>query len=232
MKKTTLAVPDGSRWAVAFASEAASSGRSIATLAINGDGADRARSGGKPARAEADADGSPDDAPSESTAAIPWNPSSFVSARAALVEAETALGGGMDELVIFADPERDEAPLEARTPREIEEAALAWAAGYAELIREAQKRFGERGGGTVCLATIKAERGPLGSMAEGALAGLAEGMLARPAANQAGRFIAIRDESGQPESLARQVIKSLDEPGKDQGKLLRFGGRTGLFGRS
>jgi hypothetical protein len=160
---------------------------------------------------------------------IPWNPLSFASARAALMEAETSLGGVLDELVIFADPPADATGITGLTPRIIERVVLEWAAGYAELIREAAKRFVERGGGSIVLVLVQAERGPLGAMAAGALTGLAEGLFV--AGTSLVRFSAIRDESGQPDLLARQVIKTLDEPSRDPGKVQRFGNRPGFFGR-
>ncbi len=160
---------------------------------------------------------------------IPWNPLSFASARAALMEIETRFGGALEELVMFADPPADTAGITGVTPRAIEHAVLEWAAGYAELIREAAKRFAERGGGSIVLVLVQAERGPLGAMACGALTGLAEGIFV--AGTPLVRFSAIRDESGQPDLLARQVIKTLDEPSRDPGKIQRFGNRPGFFGR-
>lgn len=161
-------------------------------------------------------------------AGLPWNPLSFASARAAIIEAETALGGSLDELVIFADPPSDATGIADLTPRAIEHAALEWAAGYAELVREAAKRLAERGGGAIVLVVVHSERGPLGAMAAGALTGLAEGMLVCGTASV--RFYAIRDESGQPDLLARHIVKTLDESPKDSGKIQRFGNRSGFFG--
>ncbi|OHD22421.1 MAG: hypothetical protein A2Y38_03545 [Spirochaetes bacterium GWB1_59_5] len=160
---------------------------------------------------------------------VPWNPLSFASARAALIETETALDGVLDELVIFADPPTDATSITGLTPRFIEHAILEWAAGYAELIREAAKRFAERGGGSIVLVIVQAERGPLGAMASGALIGLAEGIFF--AGTPTVRFSAIRDESGQADLLARHVVKTLDEPSRDPGKIQRFGNRPGFFGR-
>jgi hypothetical protein len=167
--------------------------------------------------------------PGDTSPPIPWNPLSFASARAAIVEAETALGGSLDELVLFVDPPKDSTPVAELTPKAIESAALAWVAGHVELVREAARRFGEKSGGTIVLVVVHADRGPLGAMAEGALIGLAEGILGGPQGNA--RFMAVRDESVQPELLARQIVKSLDEPAKDPGRVLRFGGKAGLFNR-
>ena len=161
---------------------------------------------------------------------IPWNPLSFASARVAIIEAETALGGSLDELVLFADPPENPVGIVELTPKVIEGAALSWAAGWSELIREAAKRFAEHGGGTIILVVVQAERGPLGAMAAGALLGLAEGILSVGCGSV--RFIAVRDESGQSDLLARHVIRMLDESPRDQGKVQRFGGRSNLFGRN
>ena len=181
-------------------------------------------------------DDTPEDQPSDDREGrrppLEWNPLSFASARAVVLEAENALGGRLDELVLFADPPRDETPFVDTPPRAIEQAAQAWASGHAELIREAAKRFRERGGGTVVLVIAeRADRGPLGSMAAGALLGLAEGLAASAgSANSSWRFVAVRDESGQPDLIARHVAKLLDEPPRETGKVLRFSGRPGLFG--
>ena len=213
-----MAVPAGSARVSAFVAEARVAGRTTAELHIEGPQAAAPRG-----EAEPEADGE------NRTLSIPWNPLSFASARAAIIEAETVLGGSLDELVLFADPPADPTGIADLTPKAIEGAALAWAAGWTELVREAAKRFGERGGGSIVLVIVQAERGPLGSMAAGALLGLAEGML-RSGGNTV-RLMALRDESGQPDLLARYVVKSLDETGRDSGKIQRFGGRSGLFGR-
>lgn len=216
MKKTTLAVPAGSARVEAFLAEARVSGRATAVVTIMEPGPEKARPAGAGER-------------DPGRASVPWNPLSFASARAAVIEAETALGGSLDELVVFADPPADSAPLASLTPRDIERTALVWAAGYAELLREAAKRFSEKGGGAIVLVISQAERGPLGAMAAGALAGLAEGIIASGAA--AFRFSAIKDESAQADLLARHVLKTLDEPPRDPGKIQKFGSRAGFFGR-
>jgi len=164
---------------------------------------------------------------------VPWNPLSFASARAARIEAETALGGRLDEVVVFADPPPGPIGLAEAGPSEIERVALEWAAGYAQLLREAWRRLASRGGGSVVLVVTEANRGPLGSLAAGALLGLAEGLA--EAGVQAGasgvRFIALRDASGLPDAMTRHVLRLLDEGGKETGKVQRFTGRAGLFGR-
>lgn len=202
MKKTTLALPAESPYVDAFVSEARVSGRDVCV------GSTRP-----------DAEGT-----------LRWNPLSFASARTALVEAENALGGAMDELALFADPPADVGPFLDASPREIEASALSWAAGHAQLIREAMRRYEARRGGTVLLVLLaRPGRGPLGSMAAGALEGLAEGLLARQVPSC--RFVFVRDESAQPDLLARFALKALAEPPRDAGKALRHGGKGFLFGR-
>jgi len=216
VKKTTLAVPAGSARVEAFVAEARVAGRTTAELDIVSAGAGKATPG-EPVERD------------PGSVVVPWNPLSFASARAAIIEAETALGGSLGELVVFADPPSDATSLSDLTPANIEHAALEWAAGYAELLREAARRFAEKGGGVMVLVVVQADRGPLGSMAAGALLGLAEGMLAT--GSDTFRFVAIRDESDQPDLLARHVIKNLEESARDPGKLQRFGNRSGFFGR-
>jgi len=212
VKKTTLAVPAGTERVKAFAAEAKVSGRAVASL--------RLVEPGEPASG---------DEPGDGADVIDWNPLSFASARAAVLEAETAFGGRLDELVIFADPPADAAGIVDQTPASIERAAMEWAAGYAELIREAAKRLDERGGGTIALIVAQAERGPIGSMAAGALLGLAEGLV-RSAPGKV-RFVGAKDESDQADLLARQVVKTLDEEPRETRRLLRLGGRGSLFSR-
>jgi hypothetical protein len=217
VKKTTLAVPAGSPRVAAFIAEAVASGRSVAELAVVEPGHEQLA---------APSDGSGGDGfPSP----IPWNPMSFASARAAIVEAETALGGSLDELVVFVDPPGDSRPVAELSPKEIEASALTWAAGHVELIRETARRFGEKNGGTIVLVIVHEERGPLGAVAENAMMGLAEGMLTSAQAKV--RFIAFRDESSQPELLAKQLARSLDETVRDSGRVQRFGGKSGFFNR-
>jgi len=217
VKKTTLAVPAGSPRVAAFIAEAVTSGRSVVELAVVGPGRE------EPAASADEAGGNGNPAP------IPWNPMSFASARAAIIEAETALGGTLDELVVFVDPASDLKPIAELSPREIEASALTWAAGHVGLVRETARRFGEKNGGTIVLVIVHAERGPLGAVAESAMMGLAEGMLASAQAKV--RFIAFRDESSQSDQLARHIARSLDETGKDTGRIQRFGAKAGFFNR-
>lgn len=180
---------------------------------------------------------------------ISWNPMSFVSARTALIEAETCLGRRIDELIIFVDPPPGPIGLEESSPAEIEKVAMEWALAYVHLIREAQKSFMNKENGSLILIVKEASRGPLGSMAAGALFGLAEGLLAslssanETAASFSGktktgtekaaafRFIAIKDESDSADAIARQVLRLLEDSPRAGGKIQRFTGRAGFFSR-
>ncbi len=215
VKKTTLVVPAGSTRVEAFISEARVSGRATASLHIVEPGLPRA---------EADSD-----EPKAESEGVPWNPLSFASARAAILEAETMLGGRLDELLIFADPPSETTSLADATPCAIERTALEWASGYAELIREMARRMADNGAGTIAIVVIQAERGPLGSMAAGALVGLAESLVTLGSAPV--RYIGVKDESGQPDLLASYMVKTLDDTSRESGRLQRFSGRGGLFGR-
>jgi hypothetical protein len=226
VKKTTLALPAGLPELEAFCAEARVLGRRL-TLAAKEGPAPVAQDPAARDSAQEPGEGA-DGAPPP----LRWNPLSFASARALILEAENALGGRIDELVIFADPPPDALPLADASPRDIEAGILAWAAGHAELIREAARRFRDQGGGIIALVlTERANRGPLSAMAAGALLGLAEGLLAAAGgASSSWRFLALRDESGQPDIVARQLARLLEEPPRDQGKMQRCGTRAGLFG--
>lgn len=229
MEKTTLALPAQHPAALAFLSEARVAGRLAALAAFGRPGPDGAPAGEEPAVTDPDAAAGTERA---AQTTLSWDPLSFPSSRALVLEAENRLGGRLDELVAFADPPELPGPLAEAAPRDIEAWALRWAAGYAQLAREASKRFRERGSGIFVLILGEREgRGALASMSYGALRGLAEG-LAREAAAPGSRwrFIALRDESGQPDLVARHVVKLLDETPKDCSKPFRFSGRSGLFG--
>lgn len=223
-----MAVPAQSARVEAFLAEARVTGRVLALARLVEPGPEKA-----PFADVSESPATESPATGSGLPVVAWNPLSFASARAAVIEAETALGGSLDEIVIFADPPAGRTPLVDSTPRDIEKAALVWAAGYAELIREAARRFTEKGGGSITLVITQADRGPLGAMAAGALTGLAEGLMAiGPGAY---RFCAIKDEStqtaAQADLLARHIVKLLDEPPRDAGKFQKFGSRAGLFGR-
>ncbi len=235
MEKTTLALPAQQPAALAFLSEARVAGRAAALAAFGRPGPDGKPAGDVPDGPDSTSAPEPDAETAGERAAqasLSWDPLSFPSSRALVLEAENRLGGRLDELVAFADPPELPGALAEAAPRDIEAWALRWAAGYAQLAREASKRFRERGSGTFVLIIGEREgRGALASMAYGALRGLAEG-LAREAAAPGSRwrFIALRDESGQPDLVARHVVKLLDETPKDCSKPFRYSGRSGLFG--
>jgi len=245
VKKTTLVLPFEDPRAKAFKDLANKTGRKLAFLEVLYPSDEAMDAAELPRDASADAEKAP-----EAWTRISWKPQSFVSARTALIETETRLGQALDELVIFADPPAGPIGLAEASQAEIEQSVLDWAVAYAQLIHEALKRFLNRDGCSIVLAIKDAARGPLGSMAAGALFGLAEGLLASFASSEmlSGgaavakaksppektvpfRFMAMRDESDSSEAVARQVLRMLDEDLRDSGKLQRFTGRSGFFSR-
>jgi hypothetical protein len=169
-------------------------------------------------------------APMDDPSYISWNPVSFASTKAALIEAETALGGTVNEAVLFIDPpSAGIRRLSDLSLGQIEAATTTWITGYAQLLRELGRRFAERGSGVILVVLLSGERDPLGAMAAGAIEALACNLANQ--STEAYRLFTVRDESGQPELLARFIMKVLDEPPRDSTKLLRHGGRISLFGK-
>ncbi len=161
---------------------------------------------------------------------VEWNPLSYASTRGAWQQAENLAESCPDELIVLVAPPNDMRTLSDCSQRELERSTLASGSALAGLIQEACRRFAENGAGSIVIALCPAiEAGPLPCLAIGAAAGLVEGILAiRP---QGLRFMAVRDESNQPDLLVRYLIKILDESPKDISKLLKHTGRSGLFGR-
>ncbi len=81
----------------------------------------------------------------------------------------------------------------------------------------------------ILVVLLSGERDPLGAMAVGAMEALAISLASQ--GPEAYKLITVRDESGQPDLLARYLMKVLDEPPRDSTKLLRHGGRMNLFGK-
>lgn len=162
-------------------------------------------------------------------ASINWNPGSFASTKAALIEAETSLGGTINEAIVFIDPSNKGKRLPELSLGQIEAATTSWITGYAQLLRELARRFTEHGSGLILVVLLPGDRGPLEAMAAGAMEALACSLAAQT--GEAYRLLALRDESGQPDLLARYIIKILDEQPRDSSKLLRHGGRITLFGK-
>jgi hypothetical protein len=183
----------------------------------------RIQAGEEPSEAESPA-------PLDDHSFISWNPVSFASTKAALIEAETALGGTINEAVLFIDPPSTGGRnLSELSLAQIEAASATWITGYAQLLRELGRRFAERGSGVILVVLLPGERDPLGAMAAGAMEALAITLASQ--GPEVYRLFTIRDESGQPELLARYLMKVLDEPPRDSTKLLRHGGRITLFGK-
>ena len=102
----------------------------------------------------------------EKNTVVSWNPGSFASTKAVMIEAETALGGTVDEAVILFDP----APMGTKRLSElslgqIEAASTDWITGYAQLLRELGRRFAERKSGLIVVVLLSGDRDPLGAMA-------------------------------------------------------------------
>lgn len=168
-------------------------------------------------------------APWTEQAYISWNPGSFASTKAALIEAETALGGTVNEAIVFIDPAGNGKRLPELSLGQIEAATTTWITGYTQLLRELGRRFAEQGAGLILVVLLPGERGPLEAMATGAMEALACSLAAHT--GEAYRLFALRDESGHPELLARYIMKILDEQPRDSTRLLRHGGRINLFGK-
>jgi hypothetical protein len=160
---------------------------------------------------------------------ISWNPASFASTKAALIEAETTLGGTVHEAIVFIDPLAKGKRLPDLSLGQIEAATTTWITGFAQLLRELGRRFSDQGSGLILVVLLPGERSPLGAMAAGAMEALACALASQT--GEAYRILAVRDESGQPEMLARYILKILDEQPRDSTRLLRHGGRINLFGK-
>lgn len=256
MKKTTLTISVASAYTDALIHDAQTSGRTL--LAIQAQPDSRRSASHSDARIETQArpgitvltesetDDQPDmeteiqsptssaddeiSSPMDNLAVISWNPGSFASTKAALIEAETALGGTVNEAILFIDPPSSGSPrLSDLSLGQIEATSSIWITGYAQLLRELGRRFAERGSGLILVVFLSSDRDPLGAMAAGAIEALACSLASQT--TEAYRLFTVRDESGQPELLARYLMKVLDEPPRDSSKLLRHGGRINLFGK-
>jgi len=160
---------------------------------------------------------------------IAWNPLSFASARAAVLEAENAVGSALSELVLVADPPRDEPAFLDLAPAQLEKRILYWTAGYAQFVREAAKAMSAKGSGTLVLAIVSSvQQGLCSAMAAAALEAMASSILEQNPGGMLGscRFIAIKDESDNPETLAKAVIKAMDDPPRNAGKVIKLGGKS------
>ena len=129
----------------------------------------------------------------------------------------------------FIDPSNNGKRLPELSLGQIETATTTWITGYAQLLRELGRRFTEHGSGLILVVLLPGERGPLEAMAVGAMEALACSLAAQ--SGEVYRLFALRDESGQPELLARYIMKILEEQPRDSTKLLRHGGRINLFGK-
>lgn len=160
---------------------------------------------------------------------LAWNPGSWASSRTVLIETETALNGHLDEVVIFVDPDGGSDQDAVPSMAGIDSICMEWIAGYACLISEAIQLFKGREMGTILVVIMATERSALGSMAAAALEAFAASLIGTY--RQHPRMMAVRDESAQPDVLARYLIKLLSAPPRDSTRVLKHGGKMNLFGR-
>jgi hypothetical protein len=213
VKKTTLIAPFDDPLALAIAGEARVQGRTVAAL-LPGTGAR------KPAAPDA-----PEDRP------IFWNPPSYVSARAAVLEAVVRFGP-LDEAVFVAAPVA--APGLAAKPAELERFLHERVLAAFWLARELMSHFSERRRGR--LVFVLADRGqsprePAAAAAFGALeafaASLTEGLQDAPY-----DIWTVRDSCPQDDLAAQYVSKLLDASGdRKAGHVLKYTGKVGIFNR-
>lgn len=173
-----------------------------------------------------------EDQPETRDASIIWNPESFASSRAAIIEAERAFGSPISEIVLVADFPESQVYLNRSSPAELEQAISFWITGYAHMAREAINAISSRSHGVFTVLIQARETGDLlANMGMAAMEGLANALLAQSSQGMFGscRFLAIKDESENTEGMARSLLKHLDNPPKFNGKIIRQGGKAFLF---
>jgi hypothetical protein len=218
VKKTILIAPFDGPLAAALASEASAAHWSVAlALARGTEGAAAAASG------------------EEGTAAIAYEPRSFVSASALVLAAENALGP-LDAAILVFDPAEAKADFLGAKPGELAALVEERCSGPLFLARELARRFESRSSGRILLLAPESPRdaalGPAAAMADGAFEGLGTGLFAAAAATSAWSAYGLRDASGQADRLARFALELLSEPKPTKaGRWLRYSGKAGIFGQ-
>lgn len=221
MKKTTLIAPFDDPLALAAAGEARILGRSVAALLPRA-----ANSGGGKAEAAA---GESRDFP------ISWNPPSYVSARAAVLEAAVRYGA-VDEAVIVASP--GPAPGLDAKPAEIEKVVHDRVLGVFWLARELIAKFSERDpsrgpGRLVFVLADRGEplRGPIAAAAFGALESFSES-LTEISQDSPYDVWTVQDSCPQ-DDLTAQFIARILETARDRktNRVVKFSGKSGFFNR-
>ncbi len=226
MKKTTLIAPFDDPLARAVAAEARIFGRTVAPL-LPGSG--KAASDKRAPEAADAGTGEPTVNP------VPWNPPSYVSARAAVLEASLRFGAA-DEAVLVSS--RTPAPGLSARPAEIEQALHDRVLGIFWLVRELLSAFKERPAekGPGRLVLVLADRGrealgPVEAAAFGALEAFASS-LAGTSGDTPYEVWSVQDSCPQ-DDLAAQYIAKLLEAGADRraGRVVKFTGKGGIFNR-
>jgi hypothetical protein len=233
VNKTILIAPFDGPLATALAAEARAAGWSAA-LALA-----PARAAATPARpaGEAREGGAADEARAApagpGTAALPYDPESFVSTAALVAAAYNALGDIYATVIVDA-PAAKGIELASCRPGELGSFAAARCAGPLYLIREMARRFEARKGGRILLLAPErprdASQGPAASMAAGAFEGLGRGLFAQAEGASWSAF-GLVDASGQADRAARYALALLEDPKASKaGRWLRYTGKSGIFG--
>jgi len=163
---------------------------------------------------------------------LPVNPSSYVSVAALLLSVRNAFGDP-DAAVLVQDPSAFRLDLLGGSAGEVETSLHREALGPALLAREVLRGFSGRGSGSILLACVEAEGGPLGpaaSLVAAAFQGLGDGIFAA-AKESAWEALGVLDKGSNPQETARFCIRLLGESkGGRSGRWLKFTGKPGLFG--
>ena len=227
MKKTTLIAPFDDPLALALAGEARVLGRSIAALLPGSAVAREGKPGSKKSETAPEAE--------QTERPIAWNPPSYVSARAAVLEACVRFGA-VDEAVIVASP--GPAPGLTAKPAEIEKVFHDRVLSVIWLVRELLTTFAGRAEGREPgrLILVLADRGlenrePVSAGAFGALRSFAVS-LAETASDAPYDVWTVQDSCPQDDLAAHYIAKLLDAPRDRRGdRVVRFTGRGGIFNR-
>ncbi|HSV56159.1 MAG TPA: hypothetical protein VLH39_03515 [Magnetospirillaceae bacterium] len=231
MGKTTIVAPADDPLSLAVAAEARALGRSVASFLPASAGLQSPGKRPEPPRNSRPVDGT--EAPAEQP--LSWNPASYVSARAAVLEASVRYGC-VDEAVIVAVPEA--APGLGARPAEIERLIHGRFLSVVWLVREILAAFSARdsGRGPGRLVMVLADRGqpprdPLGAAAFAALSAFAVS-LARTSTDTPYDIWVLEDSCPQDDLAAQYVSRILQAPAdRKGGRSLRFTGKGGIFSR-
>jgi hypothetical protein len=213
VKKTTLIAPYDDPLALAIAGEAHILGRATAAFLPGSEVK-------KTAPAEA-----PEDLP------IAWNPPSYVSARASVLEAVVRYGA-LDEAVLIASP--GIAPGLSAKPAELEKLFQDRVLSFFWLTREILARFSERGTGR--LVFVLADRGqsqrePAAAAVFGAIVSFASS-LAETSQDAPYNIWAVQDSCPQDDLAAQYISKILSAPDDRRGgRVIKYTGKSSIFNR-